>query len=155
MYVSTDDPARRTEYRYLGPTGLTFPFPARPWALGLGALLTIVLGFIVFVATPFLDYLPFPGPLAMLAHVVVAGVGGGAVAGIIVRRIGKHIRPETPLKHKIAVLMSEIDTPRPDVTPQVVTTSFDRELFIEHRDRQVTTTEIPPFITVTDGPETN
>ncbi len=143
--IATDDAARRQEFIWLGPVDAPWPFEARGsawlWALMLLPVTTIV-AWLVIPTVLIERGLGVPGPLAMLAKIVLA-ITVGVVAGIlIIRAVGRHVGPTTPVKHHASVLMHEVSAPRPDLPEVTYRVQINPDIDLEHGPSRRTTHRI-------------
>jgi hypothetical protein len=106
--VSTDDAARRQEFRWLGTPEVPTPFEARGSAWGLGIVLTGLFSVVAYLATPFMALLPAPHVITFAVHAAVAVVLGLAAAIPVVRWVGKRVDPTRRLRYHRRVLLDEI-----------------------------------------------
>lgn len=140
MRFATDDAARRQEFIWLGPVNSPAPFEARgqAWIAGLLILpVAMVLAFLVIPGFVF-TAAGLPGPLAVLAHVVLAAALGCAGGVLLIRAAGRRIQPVTPLRHHTAMLQAELAVPRPEAA-QTYQVSISPALFLEDRPEHRTT----------------
>lgn len=115
----------------------------------IGATLLSVM---VFFGSPFVDWLPWPAAVTFLAHVVFSLVVGCVVALILVRRIGRHISPETPLRHHLVTAFEDISSPREEQAARPLVFVFASALFwAEEKTTGVVSRSVtaPPFVTTT------
>lgn len=139
--IATDDAARNHSYVWFGAVSLPLPvgarLPAVAWALVLVPSLTVV----VWVLTPFVDLVPGPGPVVFLGHAALAAAGGAAAAVLLIRRVGRMVSPETPLRHHLNSWRGEVYTPRPTGrTGQVTISTPDLWAPTGEVTRSITTT---------------
>lgn len=111
--VETDDDSRHHSYLWFGPTEMPLPVGARLPSVGWAVLLIPAFTVAVWVLTPFVDLAPGPGPIVFLGHVAVAAIGGFAAAVLFIRRAGKYVSKQTPLRYHVANWQGEVNTPRP------------------------------------------
>lgn len=121
--VSTDNPARRNEFKWLGPVNLPMPVPARgtSWLIGLVAFGPVVFTVGALTPQPVITAV-VPGPAAMLVSTLLSLTVGAAVTVLLVRSIGRHITPTRPVKHHAALFMTELDDPREEQDEEIVIT---------------------------------
>ena len=120
--VSTDDAARRQEFKWLGTPDVPTPFEARGSAWGLGIALSAAFSVVAYLATPFMALLPGPFIVTFVVRGIAAVLIGIAAAVPVVRWVGKRVSPERRIRYHRRVLLDEIAAHRPNET---ATTTVD------------------------------
>lgn len=120
MRLSTDDAARRLEWMWLKPG-----FDARGSAWMQFVIASTLLSVVAFFGSPFVDWLPWPAAVTFLVHVLFAVIVACVVSLILVRRVGRHISPETSLRHHAVTAFEDLSSPREEEAARPLTFSFD------------------------------
>lgn len=148
--IATDDAARRQEFIWLGPVDMPWPFEARGSAWLYGIILAPALWVLTYLVIPAVlieQLVGLPGPIVVLLKIAVSVLAGTGAAVLIVRAVGRHVGPTTPLKHHAAILMHEVSAPRPDSPEVTYRVRLDPDVDLERSPARRTTHRI----TVTPG----
>jgi hypothetical protein len=151
--VSTDDASRRLQFIWKGPANSPWPFDARGqmWVVaGAASLVFVPLLYLVIPASAF-AWLVLP---PTMTRGLLALALGMLAAVALTRQIGRVISPTTPLRHHVALVVAELDTPRPDGPAATYELDVGEGFFLEGRaqHRQVHVIEAPTFVHDTAGP---
>lgn len=148
--IATDDAARRQEFVWLGPVDMPWPFEARGSAWLYGIILAPALWVLTYLVIPAVlieQLVGLPGPIVVLLKIGISVLAGTGVAVLIIRAVGRHVGPTTPLKHHAAILMHEVSAPRPDGPEVTYRVCLDPDVDLERSPARRTTHRI----TVTPG----
>lgn len=99
--VRTDDAAKRLRYIYLGPSNWRLPVDVRFPSLGMFLVLCIFGWLLSFSLTP------------TFRLALVFCVGATIIAGLVTKKVMKHVDHDRPIRYWLAVIRSELSTPRP------------------------------------------
>lgn len=133
--IATDDAARRQEFIWLGPTDMPWPFEARGWAWLAFLLIAPMLWVVTYLVIPAVlveQLVGLPGPIVVLLKLAISLLIGTVAAVLIIRAVGRHVGPTTPLKHHASILMHEVSAPRPDSPEVTYRVRMDPDVDLEH-----------------------
>lgn len=141
-WISTDNPARRQKFVWLGDPSFPWPFDATgtAWIVGTitvpacvaaaGALIGPLLGLLL------------PGAAGTLAAVLLAVVIGTLIGVLITRAAGRVISPTRPVRHHTATFLTEVTAPRQEpVTEHTIT--VDDTIWVERDPARTKSRTVP------------
>lgn len=148
--LGTDDAARRQQFIWLGPVDSPAPFEARGQAWLAAIVVLPVLVVVAFLVTPGFVFsaVGLSGPLAFLAQLLLAVIGGSVLGVVLIRAVGRRVQPTRPLRHHMTMTQAEVTTPRlaQDITYE---RHVRADLFLEDRPEYRTTYVRAPRLELT------